>query len=197
LGEKTLAGTDPAEAREYHLAQFRYLLVDEYQDIDQEQYSFISALTGRLERDRESSISIMAVGDDDQSIYGFRQASVTYINQFKQDYTAEIFYLVENYRSSHPIIQASTLFIANNRNRMKTDQPCRINSKRQGEAKRADQIKTEDLVQLVHAPDIASQAVFAARTIRRRIQSNPGTTPGDMAVSPAGASPIPPWWRQG
>jgi len=67
-GDKEIAGIDPSEARESHLAGFRYILVDEYQDIDERQYRFISALTGRLEQDSETRISIMAVGDDDQSI---------------------------------------------------------------------------------------------------------------------------------
>jgi len=84
-GEREIAGIEQSEAREYLLAQYRYILVDEYQDIDIRQYQFISALTGRLEQDRDTRISIMAVGDDDQSIYGFRNANVKFIKQFQQD----------------------------------------------------------------------------------------------------------------
>ncbi|MFO7749271.1 MAG: ATP-dependent helicase, partial [Desulfobacteraceae bacterium] len=181
-GEKALAGTDPAEARDHHLAGFRYVLVDEYQDIDQQQYDFISALTGRLAGNAETKIAIMAVGDDDQSIYGFRRASVAFIRQFQQDYKASTFYLVENYRSSHPIIQASTAFIAQNRDRMKTGQPCRINTGRAAQAKEAGKISQAELVQVVHCQSIASQALFTAQTIGRLLAGDNGIPPGRIAV---------------
>jgi len=181
-GNKELAGIDPSEAREYYLAGFRYILVDEYQDIDKRQYSFISALTGRLEQDTDTRISIMAVGDDDQSIYGFRDANVGFIKQFKQDYDAETFYLVENYRSSYPIIQASTSFIAQNENRMKKGEPCRINRKRKALAKTPDHMEKTDLVQIIHAGDIESQAAFVAQAIKKILNRNPEIRPGDIAV---------------
>jgi len=181
-GNRGIAGVDQSEAREYFLAGYRYILVDEYQDIDERQYRFISALTGRLEQDSDSRISIMAVGDDDQSIYGFRNANVVFIKKFKQDYDAKIFYLVENYRSSYPIIQASASFIALNKNRMKKDQPCRINQKRKSQELMPDNIEKKTLVQIVHAEDIASQAVFVAEKIKQIMHDNPETRPDDFAV---------------
>ncbi|MCP4717897.1 MAG: UvrD-helicase domain-containing protein, partial [Desulfobacteraceae bacterium] len=181
-GNKELAGIDPSEAREYYLSRFRYILVDEYQDIDKRQYCFISALTGRLEQDTDTRISIMAVGDDDQSIYGFRDANVGFIKQFKQDYDAKTFYLVENYRSSYPIIQSSTSFIAQNENRMKKEQPCRINRKRKALEKMPAHMEKTDLVQIIHAGDIESQAVFVAQTIKKILKQNPEIGPGDIAV---------------
>jgi len=181
-GDKELAGIDPAEAREYFLSGFRYILVDEYQDIDERQYGFISALTGRLEQDSETKISIMAVGDDDQSIYGFRNANIRFIKQFKQDYDAKTFYMVENYRSSYPIIQASASFIALNENRMKKDQSCRINQKRKVREQMPESMERAALVQLIHTEDIASQAVFVAETIKLILNRNPATKPGDIAV---------------
>ena len=181
-GKQRIAGIDPAEARETHLARFRYILVDEYQDIDERQYAFISALTGRLEQDIDTQISIMAVGDDDQSIYGFRNANVTFINRFKQDYDAKTFYLVENYRSSPSIIQASASFIAQNENRMKRDQQSCINRKRSSLEQRPDTMGKKDLVQIVHARDLSSQAVFVAETIREILTQNPEISPGEIAV---------------
>ena len=181
-GKREIAGIESSEAREYLLAQYRYILVDEYQDIDERQYRFISALTGRLEQDRDASISIMAVGDDDQSIYGFRNANVKFIQQFKQDYEAKTFYLVENYRSSYPIIEVSTSFISLNKNRMKTDFPCQIDSKRKSLELKPYKIDKESLVQIVHAPDIASQAVFVAAKIKAIMRDYPETKLCDFAI---------------
>ncbi len=181
-GEREITGLDPSEARQTLLARYRYILVDEYQDIDDGQYRFISALTGRLEQGQDARISIMAVGDDDQSIYGFRNANVKFIRQFQEDYQAGTFCLTENYRSSHPIIQASNAFIAQNKDRMKTGQPCRINRKRKQLEKKAREFAGTELVQVVHARDIASQAVFVARTIRDLVAGSPDLDFSDMAV---------------
>ena len=181
-GEREIAGIEQSEAREYLLAQYRYILVDEYQDIDNRQYRFISALTGRLEQDRDTRISIMAVGDDDQSIYGFRNANVKFIKQFQQDYEAKTFYLVENYRSSYPIIQASNAFIALNENRMKTGSPCRINEKRKAQEQEAHKIENSGLVQVVQVKNMASQAVFVARKIKQFMADNPDMKFHDVVV---------------
>jgi len=181
-GEREIAGIEQSEAREYLLAQYRYILVDEYQDIDDRQYRFISALTGRLEQDRDTRISIMAVGDDDQSIYGFRNANVKFIKQFQKDYEAKTFYLVENYRSSYPIIQASNAFIALNKNRMKTGSPCRINKRRKSQEQEAHKIENSGLVQVVQVKDMASQAVFVAQKIKQFMGDKPDMKLSDIAV---------------
>ncbi len=181
-GAREIAGIEQSEAREVLLAQYRHILVDEYQDIDDRQYRFISALTGRLEQDRDTRISIMAVGDDDQSIYGFRNANLRFIKQFQQDYGARTVYLVENYRSAYPIVQASNAFIAQNKNRMKTDWPCRINGKRRSHECEAHTIKTHERVQVVQVKDIASQAVFVAQRIEQLMADNPDMGYNDVAV---------------
>ncbi len=181
-GDRPLLGVEPSEAREYLLASYRYILVDEYQDIDKSQYRFISALTGRLEKDGESKISIMSVGDDDQSIYGFRNASTEFIQQFKMDYNAETFYLVENYRSSYPIIQASASLIDLNKSRMKKGIKCRINKKRKALEQNYQDIAKRDLVKIVSAGDIESQAVFVAEYIKAMMLENPEISASDFAV---------------
>jgi ATP-dependent DNA helicase RecQ len=131
-GQKVLPGLDPNAARERLLAGYRHILVDEYQDIDAMQYRLVSAIAGRtLERNGDDGrLTLLAVGDDDQNIYAFRGASVEYIRRFRQDYDAELHYLMENYRSSAHIIAAANALIAHNRERMKKDQPIRIDRAR-------------------------------------------------------------------
>lgn len=128
-GEKNLLGVEPDAARDRLLAGYRFILVDEYQDIDADQYRLISAIAGRS-LDEDSKLTILAVGDDDQNIYQFRGANVEFIRQFQQDYQAQVHYLVENYRSSAHIIAASNALIGHNRDRMKQQHPIRINKQR-------------------------------------------------------------------
>ena len=119
-GEKTVLGFDADEIRDRLLAGYRYILVDEYQDIDTEQYQLISAIAGRT-LDDDNKLTILAVGDDDQNIYSFRGANIRFIRQFKDDYQAREHYLVENYRSSAHIIAAANALIQHNKDRMKVD----------------------------------------------------------------------------
>jgi ATP-dependent DNA helicase RecQ len=131
-GQQDLPGIEPGTARERLLAGYRHILVDEYQDIDADQYRLVSAIAGRtLDQNGDAArLALLAVGDDDQNIYAFRGASVDHIRRFKQDYDAELHYLVENYRSSAHIIAAANALIGHNLGRMKTDQPIRIDRAR-------------------------------------------------------------------
>ena len=106
-GENVPPGLEADEVRDRLLAGFQYILVDEYQDIDEPQYEMISAIAGRTLDDPDQKLSILAVGDDDQNIYTFRGANVEFIRRFQQDYEAEVHYLVENYRSTRYIIEAA------------------------------------------------------------------------------------------
>ena len=126
-----MVGLAEDEVRERLLAGYRYVLVDEYQDIDEEQYQLISAVTDRTSRDAETKLAILAVGDDDQNIYAFRGANVTYIRRFQEDYRARGHFLLENYRSTAHILAAANQLIAHNRDRMKTGQAIRINKTRE------------------------------------------------------------------
>ena len=79
-------GLPPEEADEMRdrlLAGFRWILVDEYQDVGSEQYDLISALAGRTLADEEGKLTLFAVGDDDQNIYAFDGASVEFIRRFR------------------------------------------------------------------------------------------------------------------
>ena len=112
------------------VGKFSHILVDEYQDIDEEQYELVSLLTGKVAKEYDRQMTIMAVGDDDQNIYRFRGANVGFIRRFREDYTAEIHYLVENYRSTANIIAASNGLIEHNDDRMKTQHPIKVNQAR-------------------------------------------------------------------
>ena len=112
------------------LAGFRWILVDEYQDVAPEQYALISALAGRTRADEDGRINLLAVGDDDQNIYAFSGASVDFIRRFEADYAARPAFLTRNYRSSAHIIEAANRMIAPAANRMKHDRPIGIDAAR-------------------------------------------------------------------
>jgi len=116
--------------RDRLLAGFRWILVDEYQDIDEAMYDLISALAGRTRTDEDGKINLFAVGDDDQNIYGFKGASVGFIRRFEADYQAKPVYLIENYRSTANIITSANALIAPAAERMKASHPIRIDKGR-------------------------------------------------------------------
>ena len=89
-------------------ARFQHLLVDEYQDTNRAQYALIKALAG-------SAGNIVAVGDEDQSIYRFRGADINNILNFEHDFSgATIIKLEQNYRSTGNILDAATGVVAHN-----------------------------------------------------------------------------------
>ena len=128
-GEDLLPG-EAGEQRERLLAGFRWILVDEYQDINADQYELISALAGRKLADEDSRLTLFAVGDDDQNIYSFNGASVEFIRRFNEDYDARPNWLTENYRSTAHIIATSNAFIEPARLRMKNEHPIQVNRAR-------------------------------------------------------------------
>jgi len=99
---------DHEEVRTYYQRKFRYVLVDEYQDTSHMQYLLTSYLAGGYE-------NICVVGDDDQSIYRFRGATIENILNFEQQYKgSRIIRLEQNYRSTQTILNAANAVIANN-----------------------------------------------------------------------------------
>jgi len=101
----------PEVLASYHQL-FRLLLIDEFQDTNAIQYRWMKCLAGR-------HTVVMAVGDDDQSIYGWRGAKVENIRHFEQDFAdVAVIRLEQNYRSTNTILQAANQLIANNRERM-------------------------------------------------------------------------------
>ena len=126
-------GLPPEEAdeqRERLLAGFRWILVDEYQDIGPDQYALISALAGRTLEEDAGKLTLFAVGDDDQNIYSFNGASVEFIRRFEVDYGPKPKYLTANYRSTGHIVAAANAVIESARERMKAGHPIHIDRAR-------------------------------------------------------------------
>lgn len=96
---------------ELYQTQFKYVMVDEYQDTNHAQYVLTSLLADKYK-------NICVVGDDDQSIYRFRGATIENILSFEQHYKgAVVIRLEENYRSTQNILDGANAVIANNKNR--------------------------------------------------------------------------------
>ena len=96
------------DLRTYYQRKFRYVLVDEYQDTNHSQYLLTSLLAGGYE-------NICVVGDDDQSIYRFRGATIANILNFEKQYQgSRVIRLEQNYRSTQSILNAANAVIAHN-----------------------------------------------------------------------------------
>lgn len=91
--------------------RFQHILVDEFQDTNNIQYAWVKLLAGKTGK-------VMIVGDDDQSIYGWRGAQIENIHRFLADYQAQTIRLEQNYRSTENILQSANVLIANNEGRL-------------------------------------------------------------------------------
>jgi DNA helicase-2/ATP-dependent DNA helicase PcrA len=101
-----------ADLAEEYRRRFRYILVDEYQDTNVAQYLWLRLLTA-------STGNVCCVGDDDQSIYGWRGAEVDNILRFERDFPgAKIVKLERNYRSTRHILGAASALISTNQDRL-------------------------------------------------------------------------------
>ncbi|ELH0900594.1 DNA helicase II [Vibrio cholerae] len=98
--------------REHYQARFKHILVDEFQDTNVIQYAWLRMMAG-------AQSNVMIVGDDDQSIYGWRGARVENIEKFTREFpSVNTIRLEQNYRSTKTILEASNTLIANNSERM-------------------------------------------------------------------------------
>jgi DNA helicase-2/ATP-dependent DNA helicase PcrA len=148
------------EVRDRYANAFRWILVDEYQDTNHAQYRWLQLLASEHR-------NLAVVGDDDQSIYGFRGADITNILEFEDDYVdAHVVRLEQNYRSTQTILSAANAVVANNRGRKAKSLWTDI-----GEG---DPIKVRELA------DEHAEARFVAAEIERLVDE--GVSRSELAV---------------
>ncbi len=173
-------GLLPEEADEQRsrlLAGFRWILVDEYQDIGPDQYELISALAGRTLEDESGKLTLFAVGDDDQNIYAFNGASVEFIRRFEDDYGPKPSYLVGNYRSTGHIIAAANAVIEPAQERMKAGHPIHIDKARAKEPPGGDWEKRDPVARgLVEILPAGRDSVSQAQAVMAEFQRLEGLT---------------------
>ena len=150
------------DVREAWQARFRYLLIDEFQDTNRSQLELVRALTN-------AQRNICVVGDDDQSIYGWRGAEVGNILEFERFFKGtKVVKLEENYRSRAPILNVANAAIARSR------------TKRHGKTLRAAR-GTGEKVRLVTCSDPGAEVQFVASEIRDLVERH-GRRYSDIAV---------------
>jgi DNA helicase-2/ATP-dependent DNA helicase PcrA len=148
------------EARAKWSKAFRYVMVDEYQDTNHAQYVLLQLLT-------DVSKNIMAVGDPDQSVYGFRGADIRNILDFEKDFpSTKVIPLEQNYRSTNTILQAANTVISHNRERK--------------EKNLWSDLGEGEPVRVVETEDEHSEARFVAVEIAARIEE--GYSAREIAV---------------
>ena len=135
-----LLAENPAELDKYR-RKFRYVLVDEYQDTNRAQYQFVKLLAG-------GHGNLCVVGDDDQSIYGWRGADIRNILDFNKDFPdAHVVRLEENYRSTPEVLDLANVVISANKGRMgKTLRPTHRSGERVTAARCLDERDEADFI---------------------------------------------------
>ncbi|UST55207.1 UvrD-helicase domain-containing protein [Comamonadaceae bacterium OTU4NAUVB1] len=113
---------DNDAVREHYQRRFRHIMIDEFQDTNRLQYAWIKMLSGHVEHDRfvpGTHNSVIAVGDDDQSIYAFRGARVGNMADFVREFEVERqIKLEQNYRSYSHILDSANALISHNSKRL-------------------------------------------------------------------------------
>jgi len=133
--------------------RYEFVMVDEYQDTNRSQYDLMRLLT-------EQRHNICVVGDEDQSIYGWRGANIRNILDFERDFPgATIIRLEQNYRSTQTILEAASAVVAHNTERI-------------GKTLWTDAGAGEKIT-LYEAPDSENEALWIADTIENRLSRNP------------------------
>lgn len=161
----------PSIVRDRLLSGLRFLLVDEYQDINGAHYDLISAVAGRTIKTEEDRVSLMVVGDDDQNIYAFDGASVRYIRQFEADYAGRRHALIENYRSTRHIVQCANRIIGPARERMKRGLDIRVDFARKDQPGGGEFEQLDALVRgRVHLLEVPADPNPAARIALTELQ---------------------------
>src|SRR5690606_20726383 len=142
--------------------RFHFVLVDEYQDTNRAQYVFLGLMVGEKG-------NLFVVGDDDQSIYGWRGANIRNILDFEQDFpNARLIRLEQNYRSTQRILAAANRVIAEN-------------VRRKGKTLRTANSEGDPLT-LVEMQDEADEAEWVTQEIRRTLSDAPERSPRHFVI---------------
>jgi DNA helicase-2/ATP-dependent DNA helicase PcrA len=157
---------DHKDVREKYQRRYRYIHVDEYQDTNRAQYLLLSML---VSPEQGGHGNICVVGDEDQSIYGWRGADIRNILDFEREYPgAHLVKLEQNYRSTQTIVEAASELISNNTQRK--------NKKLFSEEEVGGRI-----IRMM-CPDDRFEAELVVKEIRRQVQENPSLSLNDFAI---------------
>jgi DNA helicase-2/ATP-dependent DNA helicase PcrA len=149
--------------------RYKYILVDEFQDVNWAQYELVKKITNK-------SAQLTVVGDDDQSIYAFRGASVSNILKFKEDFpNAHEIVLTTNYRSGQTILDKAYQLIQNNN-------PDRLEIKLNINKKLINNIEKKSHVAHVHLSKLDDEAKFTTEEIIKLKKLNPNASWNDFAI---------------
>ncbi len=151
--------------REYWQKRFRFILIDEFQDINPLQYEVVRLLGGVRQ-------NLFAVGDDDQAIYGFRGSSPACLRQFAQELNARRIILNANYRSTGEIVTAAERVIRENKDRFLKECYAASENCRRGDPAR------EDSVCLRSFGDRTGELNYLKEKLGEFLQSRPGESCG-------------------
>jgi len=154
--------------------QFKYILVDEFQDTNHAQYELIKLLAAPTN-------NVTVVGDDDQSIFKFRGASISNILEFKKDYKdAQEIFLTKNYRSTQNILDLSYKFIQQNN-------PYRLEVKLKKDGKKLSKklkshSKEQGIIRHLHLPTVEDEVKTVLKQIVDLKNKDKDTTWNDFAI---------------
>ncbi len=157
---------DNPDIREKYQRRYRYIHVDEYQDTNRAQYLLLSML-GSPEHGGHGNLCV--VGDEDQSIYGWRGADIRNILDFEREYPgAHVVKLEQNYRSTQMIVEAASELISHN-------------TQRKGKTLFSEEDVGERVVR-IQCPDDRFEAEVIVKEIKKLIQENPEYALNDFAI---------------
>lgn len=157
---------DHADIRTKYQKRYRYIHVDEYQDTNRAQYLLLSQLASP---ECGSHGNICVVGDEDQSIYGWRGADIRNILDFERDYPgAQVVKLEQNYRSTQTIVEAASELIANN-------------TQRKNKTLFSEEDRGVPIVR-IQCPDDRFEAEVVVKEIRTLLQQHPEYALSDFAI---------------
>ena len=143
--------------------QYQYILVDEFQDIDAQQFQTLQLLADRYR-------NLFIVGDDDQSIYGFRGARPACMRQFVEEFGAKQILLRTNYRSHPDIVEASLAVIDENKDRFHKDlEPCEAHRRQAGDHKTDAGYRKEYRVKIREFSEASEQMRYLVQSLKNRI----------------------------